>query len=277
MRARHKQYIADNGLDSICGRIYISRQGINCQGGGLKCHTQQYVSWVGSQPEFQGLFHTLWPADGPMFPKLRLKVKPNLISLAGTCAGALRASCSIACLMRCAQVATAHLPQVPEPATAAAAATEQNQPGADFRMFQPYQVVLVFHCCHCCPFTAAPCLLPGGMEAIPCTDPDMRATPLDPAAWRDKLAEADAVNTAVEAGREQPVGRSTAMHAVCASRGLGCATPRAVRGQWPDILLQWFGGVFLPDVAFRCGKLHWIAYFSGHGIHAYVDHVGVLL
>ena len=83
MLARHKQYIADNGLDSICGRIYISHQGINCQGGGLKAHAEQYVAWVGSQPEFQDLFHTLWPADGPMFPKLRLKLKPNLISLAG--------------------------------------------------------------------------------------------------------------------------------------------------------------------------------------------------
>eukprot|EP00878_Enallax_costatus_P013237 GHUV01013838.1.p1 GENE.GHUV01013838.1~~GHUV01013838.1.p1 ORF type:complete len:497 (+),score=171.69 GHUV01013838.1:611-2101(+) len=114
MLARHKQYIADHDLHSVCGRIYISKQGINCQGGGLKTHTQQYVSWVASQPEFQGLFHTLWPADGPMFPKLRLKLKPSLISLAG------------------------------------------------------------------------------GMEAIPCTNPDMRATPLDPAAWRHKLAKADA-------------------------------------------------------------------------------------
>eukprot|EP00878_Enallax_costatus_P041732 GHUV01048602.1.p1 GENE.GHUV01048602.1~~GHUV01048602.1.p1 ORF type:complete len:255 (+),score=82.60 GHUV01048602.1:611-1375(+) len=83
MLARHKQYIADHDLHSVCGRIYISKQGINCQGGGLKTHTQQYVSWVASQPEFQGLFHTLWPADGPMFPKLRLKLKPSLISLAG--------------------------------------------------------------------------------------------------------------------------------------------------------------------------------------------------
>lgn len=83
MLSRHKQYIADNGLDSICGRIYISKQGINCQGGGLKQHTEQYVSWVGSQPEFQGLFYTLWPAEGAMFPKLRLKLKPNLISLSG--------------------------------------------------------------------------------------------------------------------------------------------------------------------------------------------------
>jgi predicted sulfurtransferase len=89
---------------------------------------QAYVSWVASQPEFAGLFHTLWPTTGPMFPKLRLKNKPNLISLAG------------------------------------------------------------------------------GMAAIPCTDPAMRATPLDPQQWRQKLAQADAVNAAVEAGREEPVG-----------------------------------------------------------------------
>lgn len=63
------------------------------------------------------------------------------------------------------------------------------------------------------PPTTSP-VTPGGMEAIPCTDPEMRATPLDPSAWRDKLAKADAVNTAVEAGRQEPVGG--ALHAaVC--------------------------------------------------------------
>lgn len=35
----------------------------------------------------QGLRYTVWPADGPMYPKLRLKLKPNLISLAGGMAG----------------------------------------------------------------------------------------------------------------------------------------------------------------------------------------------
>jgi predicted sulfurtransferase len=48
--------------------------------------------------------------------------------------------------------------------------------------------------------------LAGGMAAIPCTDPAMRATPLDPQQWRQKLAQADAVNAAVEAGVEAPVG-----------------------------------------------------------------------
>jgi predicted sulfurtransferase len=40
MLSRHKSVIAGRGLDSICGRIYISAQGINCQGGGLREHTE---------------------------------------------------------------------------------------------------------------------------------------------------------------------------------------------------------------------------------------------
>lgn len=88
-----------------------------------------------------GLFHTLWPASGPMFPKLRLKLKPNLISLAG------------------------------------------------------------------------------GMAALPCTDPTMRATPLTPAEWRQKMAAATAVNGAVEQGREEPVGGGCGVGGV---RLLGC-------------------------------------------------------
>ena len=31
----------------------------------------------------QDLHFSVWPATGPMFPRLRLKFKPNLISLAG--------------------------------------------------------------------------------------------------------------------------------------------------------------------------------------------------
>lgn len=74
-----------------------------------------------------GLFHTLWPANAPMFPKLRLKLKPNLISLAG------------------------------------------------------------------------------GMSVLPCTDAAMRATPLQPAQWREKMAHATAVNAAVEGGQADTV------------------------------------------------------------------------
>jgi hypothetical protein len=74
-----------------------------------------------------GLFHTLWPTNGRAFPKLRLKLKPNLISLAG------------------------------------------------------------------------------GMAQLPCTDPAMRAMPLQPAEWREKMAHATAVNAAADAGEADTV------------------------------------------------------------------------
>lgn len=48
--------------------------------------------------------------------------------------------------------------------------------------------------------------LAGGMAQLPCTDPAMRATPLDPAQWREKMQQAAAVNAAVEAGKLDLVG-----------------------------------------------------------------------
>lgn len=58
--------------------------------------------------------------------------------------------------------------------------------------------------------------LAGGMAALPCTDPAMRATPLQPAEWREMMKKASAVNAAVEAGKQEPVreGRS---EGVCVS------------------------------------------------------------
>jgi hypothetical protein len=79
---RHRQFLQDNGLD-VRGRIYISTQGINSQFGGSSKDAIQYTLWLSQQPEFQGLRFSLWPASTHMFPKLRLKYKPNLISLAG--------------------------------------------------------------------------------------------------------------------------------------------------------------------------------------------------
>jgi hypothetical protein len=52
--------------------------------------------------------------------------------------------------------------------------------------------------------------LAGGMQQLPCTDPAMRATPLLPAEWREKMAAASAVNAAVEAGQSEPVGGGAA-------------------------------------------------------------------
>lgn len=76
----HRKYLANK---DIKGRIWISSQGINAQFGGLTTDATEYTQWVSQQPHFQGLRYSVWAAEGHMFPKLRLKHKPNLISLAG--------------------------------------------------------------------------------------------------------------------------------------------------------------------------------------------------
>ena len=53
---QHRAALAD--LD-ICGRIYISSQGINAQFSGPAAHTHVYTSWVSKQPLFQVL-HKLY-------------------------------------------------------------------------------------------------------------------------------------------------------------------------------------------------------------------------
>ncbi|MEW5300927.1 MAG: hypothetical protein WDW36_003818 [Sanguina aurantia] len=104
----HRKWLA--GRD-VQGRIYISSQGINAQCGGSLADAGAYAEWVASLSTFQGLRFTVWPAKGRMFPKLRLKFKPSLVSLAG------------------------------------------------------------------------------GMTSLPVTDPSARATPLQPAAWKQMLAD----------------------------------------------------------------------------------------
>eukprot|EP00195_Chlamydomonas_chlamydogama_P010267 CAMPEP_0202891242 /NCGR_PEP_ID=MMETSP1392-20130828/1356_1 /ASSEMBLY_ACC=CAM_ASM_000868 /TAXON_ID=225041 /ORGANISM="Chlamydomonas chlamydogama, Strain SAG 11-48b" /LENGTH=470 /DNA_ID=CAMNT_0049574937 /DNA_START=148 /DNA_END=1560 /DNA_ORIENTATION=+ len=107
----HKAWLQQQGL-SVQGRIYYSEQGVNAQFGGLKEHALAYTKFVEEQPLFKGLRYSVWPASGQMFPKLRLKYKPNLISLAG------------------------------------------------------------------------------GMSGLPITDPASRATPLEPAAWKQMISQA---------------------------------------------------------------------------------------
>ncbi|KAL6772292.1 hypothetical protein ACKKBG_A29660 [Auxenochlorella protothecoides x Auxenochlorella symbiontica] len=97
----------------VRGRIYISHQGINAQCGGVTADAVAYVQWLAQEQSlFEGLRYKLYPADDHAFPRLRLKFRPNLISLAG------------------------------------------------------------------------------GMAAAPVTDAQARATPLDPLAWKEMLAQA---------------------------------------------------------------------------------------
>jgi predicted sulfurtransferase len=131
MLERHRKFLEDK---DVRGRIYIARHGINCQAGGAAGDARAYVEWVAAQPEFQGVYHTLWPAPGHVHPKLRIKERAGLISLAG------------------------------------------------------------------------------GVDGLGVTDPNARATPLDPAAWREMLrranaatrASAEAAAAAQQAQQQQP-------------------------------------------------------------------------
>ncbi|GBF94498.1 hypothetical protein Rsub_07032 [Raphidocelis subcapitata] len=80
MMARQRAFL--KGRD-IRGRIYISQHGINCQAGGGAADARAYVEWIEAQPEFKGVRYSLWPAPGHVHPKLRLKERAGLISLAG--------------------------------------------------------------------------------------------------------------------------------------------------------------------------------------------------
>lgn len=80
MMERQRAFLADK---DVRGRIYISPHGINCQAGGRAGDARAYVEWIEQQPEFRGVYYSLWPAPGHVHPKLRLKEKPSLISLAG--------------------------------------------------------------------------------------------------------------------------------------------------------------------------------------------------
>lgn len=82
--------------------------------------------------------------------------------------------------------------------------------------------------------------LAGGMEQLPCTDPAMRATPLQPSEWREKMAHASAVNAAVDAGQPGPVGGGDAGAAPGVTAGLGrqargvCCIRRLCQLQFQD-------------------------------------------
>ncbi|KAL4857835.1 Rhodanese-like domain-containing protein 8 [Chlorella vulgaris] len=78
---RHKDWMEGK---EVRGRVYISEQGINAQYGGVRADAEGYARWLAeTQPLFKGLSYSVWPAEGHQYPKLRLKYRPNLISLAG--------------------------------------------------------------------------------------------------------------------------------------------------------------------------------------------------
>jgi predicted sulfurtransferase len=71
----------------VRGRVYVSRQGVNAQCGGARADALAFVEWLRSESPaaaaLAGLRFSLEPADGHVHPRLRLKFRPNLVSLAG--------------------------------------------------------------------------------------------------------------------------------------------------------------------------------------------------
>jgi len=83
----HADHAAALSALDIAGRIYITPQGINAQFSGPAGDADAYVAWVRSTPGFAGITPSteVAPGGGHLFPRLRLKLKPDLISLAGGC------------------------------------------------------------------------------------------------------------------------------------------------------------------------------------------------
>ena len=78
--AAHQAFVAD--LD-LRGRIYLSWQGINAQYSALSQHAEAYAQWCKSRPGCESLTWRTERVPGPMFPRLKLKFRQSLISMAG--------------------------------------------------------------------------------------------------------------------------------------------------------------------------------------------------
>eukprot|EP00899_Mesostigma_viride_P027965 jgi/Mesvir1/8353/Mv12613-RA.1 len=87
--ARHLDFVtALGGGDEqgmpICGRIYINEQGINAQLSGRMDHARAYTEWLLADPRYAGMrVQTSGGLQKHAFPRLKLRYKPNLISLPG--------------------------------------------------------------------------------------------------------------------------------------------------------------------------------------------------
>jgi len=78
--AAHREFC--RGRD-IRGRIYLSWQGINAQLSGTREDAHAYAEWVAGRPGFGGLAWRTERVPAHMFPRLTLKFRESLISMAG--------------------------------------------------------------------------------------------------------------------------------------------------------------------------------------------------
>jgi UPF0176 protein len=65
---------------SLKGRFIVAHEGINVTLEGLKENTDKYVDYMRSQPHFADIHFKRSPGKGDLFPKLSVKVRPEIVS-----------------------------------------------------------------------------------------------------------------------------------------------------------------------------------------------------
>ena len=76
--ARHKEFFKTRDFK---GRIYIAKEGINGQASGSAEHAEEYMAWMRADLRFQGIDFKIHWADKHAFPKMTVKVRPQLVAI----------------------------------------------------------------------------------------------------------------------------------------------------------------------------------------------------
>ncbi|KAF9587020.1 hypothetical protein IFM89_039706 [Coptis chinensis] len=143
------------GLD-IRGRIYLNEQGINAQFSGPSVDALMYLEWIKEDSRFSDILVQISPSvNGHSFPRLKLRYKPSLV----------QASYTSAKLFPFLYVSDLHLFTVSTLGFTSASASLMSDTE-----------------------------LEGGISHLPLLDPSMRATPLAPSEWRNRLQAASSLN-----------------------------------------------------------------------------------
>jgi UPF0176 protein len=65
---------------NLLGRIYVTQEGINGTVSGLIKDTEAYMTWMTSNPLFQGIVFKIDPSDRHVFKKMKIKIKNELVN-----------------------------------------------------------------------------------------------------------------------------------------------------------------------------------------------------
>lgn len=74
--AKHKAFFVGRDATS---RIYISSQGINGQMSAARADAEAYIQWMHSRPEFKDVVFKIDEYHENVFPRLTIKMRPNLV------------------------------------------------------------------------------------------------------------------------------------------------------------------------------------------------------